>query len=158
VPANVLAAAFYSVVSRAFDRKDLIDLLQSVECVLFVEGPTAPILAGSLMIMRLELERIDEFVDAYLAAPKDPEGQGNPDYDLMICAIGSSVFCQDIARFAVMDRNGKIDSSFERFTSRIMYAEPGEVIWTDTRTKDMCHTDSLIELFFKAKRDGIIPD
>ena len=157
-PMNILAASFYAMIHKAFDGANIIDLVQSAENVLFVEGTKTSCEIGSLLIFRMPLEMIDGAVELYLAVTKDSEGGGTPDHDVMIGAIGSSVFCQDIVRFMGMNHHGEMDSSFEKFMDRIMQSKPIEVVWTDFATEGPFYTGNLMDMFTEAKRAGAIPD
>jgi|SRR6185437_10455113 len=157
-PINVLATSFYAVIHKAFGGRDLLEVLKTVDCTLFVEGPKNAVVAGGVTIFRLPIEMIDEVAEKFIADSKDIDTEDIfSNKELMIFVIGSSVFCQDVVRFAGMDRKGKIESSCDEFMERIMSAASGEVVWTDTMADTPFFTGDLVDLFVEAKRAGVIP-
>ena len=156
-PVNVLAASFYAVMYKAWGDANLGKLMQTVESVLCVEGTSDMLQVGSLLIVKMQLEVVDEVVELYLSNTSTA-GEDEPTPDLMFCIIGSSVFCQDVARLLGLDREGNIkDPLFERFTEQIAHAEPGGVVWVDMMTGGPFYTGNIADLFMEAKRNNIIP-
>jgi len=162
LPPNVLAACFTSVFLKAWGVSNVKFLSRSQERfdgTMFIEKKKRPIELfelGNVQIFSLPIEMIDEVTDSFLN-PTQHGREKAPDTNLMILALGSPVFCQDIIRFAYVDRSGQIDPAINKFTNRIARAKPKEVIWTDTQTEDVLHEGDIITMFLDAKRMGVIP-
>ncbi len=161
VPLNVLIASFTSVLLKAWGVQNFRVLEGSkepFEGVLFVEGQKRALEVDGVYIFSMPFEMIDGVVDIYLDTAQKTSGDESSGQNLMILALGSPIFCQDIIRFAGINRKGQIDASINKFTDRVACAESGEVIWMDSETDEALHEGNIIAMFTDAKRMGIIPD
>ncbi len=159
VPPNVLAASFAAVFLKAWEAKNiqLLSKPKKFEGALFTEGPQYMIEAGGINIFSMPIEMIDVVAETFLALTKGKK-KGDSTGNVMVLALGSSTFCQDIIRFVALDRTGQVNPSVHTLTDRVAGATAGQVVWTDTKTGDLLHEGDLIAMFGEAKRSGLIPD